>query len=88
MSGRMSTKTGTPPRSTNAFAVETNAKDGMITSSPGSISASIAAISSAPVHECVSSERAAPVCSASQASQRLANGPLPERCPFEIASRM
>ena len=37
MSGRMSTNTGTAPRSTNAFAVETNVNDGMITSSPGPI---------------------------------------------------
>ena len=55
VSGRMSTNTGTPPRSTNAFAVETKVYDGMMTSSPGPMSASIAAISSAAVQECVSS---------------------------------
>ena len=53
MSGRMSTKTGVAPRSTKALAVETNVKDGMITSSPGPTSASSAAISSAAVQECV-----------------------------------
>ena len=55
VSARMSTKTGTPPRSTKAFAVDTNVNDGMITSSPGRMSARSAAISSAAVHECVSS---------------------------------
>ena len=38
----MSTNTGTAPRSTKALAVETKVNDGMITSSPGSRSASIA----------------------------------------------
>ena len=35
VSARMSTNTGTAPRSTNAFAVDTNVNDGMMTSSPG-----------------------------------------------------
>ena len=47
VSGRMSTNTGVAPRSTNALAVETNVNDGMMTSSPGPRSSSIAAISSA-----------------------------------------
>ena len=51
VSGRMSTNTGVAPRSTNALAVETNVNDGMITSSPGPMSSSSAAISSAAVHE-------------------------------------
>ena len=67
MSGRMSTKTGTAPRSANALAVETKVNDGMITSSPGPTSASSAAISSAAVHECVSRAAAAPVSATSQA---------------------
>ena len=37
VSGRISTKTGTPPLSTTALAVDTNVKEGMITSAPGSI---------------------------------------------------
>ena len=43
----MSTNTGTAPRSTNAFAVDTNVNDGISTSSPGSRSSSSADISSA-----------------------------------------
>ena len=54
MSGLMSTKTGTAPRSTAALAVDTKVKDGMMTSSPGARSNSIAAISMAAVQECVS----------------------------------
>src|SRR3954463_10429970 len=38
VSGLMSTNTGTPPRSTTAFAVETKVKDGITTSSPGPMS--------------------------------------------------
>ena len=60
MSGRMSTNTGLAPRSTNALAVETNVSDGMITSSPGPMSSSIAAISSAAVHDGVNRALAQP----------------------------
>lgn len=88
VSARMSTNTGTAPRSTNAFAVETKVKDGMITSSPGTRSSRIAAISSAAVHEWVSSARALPVCSSSHAWQRLVNGPSPDRWPLRCASAM
>ena len=35
VSGRMSMNTGTPPRNTNALAVEENVYDGMMISSPG-----------------------------------------------------
>ena len=79
VSSRTSTNTGTPPRSTNALAVETKVNEGMITSSPGAMSARIAAISSAAVHECVSSAFSQPVERSSQAWQRLVNGPSPER---------
>ena len=44
---RMSTNTGTAPRSTKALAVETKVYDGMMTSSPGPTSARMAAISRA-----------------------------------------
>ena len=50
-----------PPRTTTAFAVETKVNEGMITSSPGSIPASVNAISSAAVHEWVRNARRAPV---------------------------
>jgi hypothetical protein len=88
VSGRMSTNTGTAPRSTNAFAVDTKVNDGMITSSPRVRSASSAAISSAAVHECVSSALRAPIAFSSQALQRRVNGPSPERWPFACASAM
>ena len=44
-------KTGLAPRRTNAFTVETKVNEGMITSSPGWISSSRAAISRAWVQE-------------------------------------
>ena len=88
MSGRMSTKTGTPPRSANAFAVDTNVNDGMITSSPGTMLPRRAAISSAPVQECVSSALTQPTCSSSQAWQRREKMPSPAIWAREIASRM
>ena len=75
----MSTKTGIAPRSTNAFAVETNVNDGMITSSPGPTPLRMAAISRAAVHECVSSAFWLPMRSSSQAQHRLENAPLPAR---------
>ena len=53
VSFQTSKNTGIAPRKTNAFAVETKVKEGMITSSPSLISARIAAISKAAVHECV-----------------------------------
>ena len=84
----MSANTGTAPRSTNAFAVETKVNDGMITSSPGARSSSSAAISSAAVQLWVSRAREAPVSAASSPWQRLVNGPSPERWPFSCASRM
>lgn len=49
VSSRMSTKTGTPPRSATAFAHETNVNDGMTTSSPGPTPARTTAISNAAV---------------------------------------
>ncbi len=51
VSGLISTKTGTAPLSTKALAVETNVKEGKITSSPTLISERMAAISRAVVQE-------------------------------------
>ena len=66
VSGRMSTNTGRAPRSTNALTVDTNVNAGQITSSPGWMSSSSAAISSACVHDVVRSAFGAPViCSSS-----------------------
>ncbi len=84
----MSTNTGVAPRSTNAFAVDTNVYDGMMTSSPGPTRARSAAISSADVQDCVSSARGTPSRSSSHRWHRLVNGPFPERCRLSIASRM
>ena len=84
----MSTKTGTPPRSTKAFAVDTNVNEGMITSSPGRMSPSRAAISNAPVQECVSSALTQPTRSSSQAWQRRENVPSPAIWAPAMASRM
>jgi hypothetical protein len=50
VSGRMSMNTGVAPRKTNAFAVDTKVKEGIMTSSPA-FTVSMAAISSAAVHE-------------------------------------
>ena len=44
VSGRISTNTLTPPRNTKGLAVETKVYDGMMTSSPGWISARSAAM--------------------------------------------
>ena len=65
VSGRTSTKTGRAPRRTNAFAVDTNVKDGMITSSPGSKSSKSALISSACVQDVVKSAFRPPVARSS-----------------------
>src|SRR5690242_2160672 len=88
VSSRTSTNTGTPPRSTNAFAVDTKVNEGMMTSSPGWISISIAAISSAAVQLWVRSALGQPTARSSQAWHRLVNGPSPERCWFRCASLM
>ena|GEM_PF-1810757 len=52
----------------------------MMTSSPGRISARIAAISSTPVHEWVSSAFRQPVCRSSQSWHRLVKLPSPTKC--------
>ena len=70
------------------MAVETNVNDGMITSSPGPTPLRIAAISSAAVHECVSSAFWLPIRSSSQAQHRFVNAPLPARCPLACACAM
>ena len=81
----MSTKTGTAPRRTAAFAVETKVNEGMMTSSPGASSNSSAAISIAAVQECVRSACRHPVAASSQALQRFVNGPSPLRCRLAMA---
>ncbi len=86
VSGRMSTKTGTAPRSTAALAVDTKVNDGMMTSSPGARSNSMAAISIAAVQEWVSRACRQPVSASSQALQRFVKGPSPLRCRLPIAS--
>ena len=86
VSGRMSTKTGTAPRSTAALAVDTKVNEGMMTSSPGARSNSSAAISIAAVQEWVRSAWRAPVSCSSQALQRLVKGPSPLRCRLPMAS--
>jgi len=63
-------------------------KEGTITSSPGAMSARIAVISSAAVHECVSSARAAPVSASSQPWQRAVKGPSPASRPLKWARAM
>ena len=88
VSGRMSTKRGVAPRSTNAFTDDTNVNGGQITSSPGPTPASITAISRAWVHDVVSSTRDAPVSASSASRQRAVNAPSPDRCPEAIASAM
>ncbi|MPM77495.1 hypothetical protein SDC9_124501 [bioreactor metagenome] len=65
VSGRMSTKTIVAPLSTKASAVEEKVNEGMMTSSPGSMLAKIAAISNALVQEVVSKACLAPVFSVS-----------------------
>jgi hypothetical protein len=84
----MSTKTGTPPRSTNAFAVDTNVKEGMTISSPGSTSSSSAASSSAAVAECTSRAEVQPSSRSSHEVQSPVNFPPAESWPREIASAM
>ena len=88
MSGRTSQNTGRAPRSTNAFAVDTNVNDGTITSSPGWMSSSSAAISSACVQEVVSSaaRRAEHRCSSSW--HRVVKVWSPAICPMVIVSKM
>jgi hypothetical protein len=88
VSGRQSTNTGTAPRSTKALAVDTKVNEGMMTSSPGCRSASSAAISSAAVHECVISARAAPVRRSSHWLHSFVKLPSPARCPLAWAWAM
>ena len=76
----MSIKTGTPPLNTNAFAVETNVKDGMMISSPGFILSSKALISSADVHEWVSRAFLQLILSSSQSWHLDVKEPSPASC--------
>ena len=81
VSSRMSTNTGTAPRSKNALTVETKVNDGTITSSPGSRSSSSADISSAWVHEVVSRQLPPPTRARSSSAARAVKGPSPEVAP-------
>ncbi len=78
----MSTNTGTAPRSTKALAVEAKVYEGMITSSPGPTPASSALISSAAVHEWVSSAFLQPMACSSCAWQRRVKLPSPASMPL------
>ena len=73
VSGRTSQNTGFAPRRTKALAVETKVNDGTITSSPGRTSSSSAAISSACVHDVVTSARVTPSVCSSSAPHRWEN---------------
>ena len=74
----MSTKTIVAPLCTNASAVETNVYEGIITSSPGLISANIAAISNACVQEVVNKTLLALNFSSIQILQLFVKRPSPQ----------
>jgi hypothetical protein len=78
VSGSMSTKTGVAPWRANALAVETNVKDGITTSSPGSTSSSRAASSNAAVAEWTSSAEAQPSSRSSHDAHSPVNFPPAE----------
>jgi hypothetical protein len=78
VSGRMSTNTSLAPTSTKAVAVVENVKLGKITSSPGSNSQRMAAISSAVVPLVVSSALVAPKRSSSHWLHCFVKGPSPQ----------
>ncbi len=88
VSGRTSAKTGRAPRSTKALTVETKVKAGTMTSSPGWISSSRAAISSACVQDVVSRARATPSSASSRFRHCLVNRPSPEIWPAAMAWAM
>ena len=75
--GRMSQKTGFAPRRTKEFTLETKVYVGTITSSPASMLQSSADMSSADVHEVVTSDAFAPVIFPIVSSQILRNAPSP-----------
>ena len=86
MSLLTSTKTGTAPRATTAFATDTNVNDGTITSSPGPSSNSNMDISSAWVQDGVSRQGASPTSSANNADALCVKGPSPVNRPDLRAS--
>ena len=85
VSGRMSAKTMRAPRRAKAFAVETNVKEGTITSSPARKSNKSEAISSACVQEVVSNARRTPRASRSRFSHFIEKQLLPAIRPSAIA---
>ena len=80
----ISTKTGWAPVLVTALAVETKVNEGMITSSPGPSSHSMAAISSAAVQELVIKPPAAPEYSLSHSAACWLKGPSEARLPCSI----
>ncbi len=88
MSGRTSQKTGLAPRRTKALTVETKVNDGTMTSSPGPMSSSRAAISSACVQEVVSSAFGTPSVCSSSAWHFLVNVWSPAIWPMAIVWAM
>ena len=84
----MSAKTGRAPARTNAFAVETNVKDGRMTSSPGPTAQRSAAISSAAAQDVVSSAFATPHRSSIIRQHAAEKRPSPAVFPRATASAM
>ena len=83
--GSMSQKTRRAPWRAKASAVVMNVNDGTMTVSPGFRSRSIADISSAAVHDVVSSTSSAPISSASSCAARVENSPPEAGWPPRIA---
>jgi len=81
----MSANTGRAPRSTYALTVDTKVNDGTMTSSPGARASKRPLISSACVHDVVSSARLAPISRSSSCSARRQNGPSPAILPLRTA---
>src|SRR5258708_582904 len=88
VSGRISTKTGFAPARTTALAVDTNVNEGMITSSPGLRSQSIAASSRAEVHDGVISTLGIAKRSSRSRAQPLVKKPSAAMFPLLIALAM
>lgn len=85
VSGRESTNTGLTPNIAKALAVETKVNDGTMISSPGFSRLSSADISSACVHELVSSTRLSVSVFSNNSSVAFVNVPLPEYLLDSIA---
>jgi len=86
VSHRESMKTGRAPKRAKALAIDTNVKDGTLTSSPGFSERSSADISNACVQDEVSRSRPAVVVSPIDASTHWVNLPFPELCSLSMVS--